>query len=694
MTPPGFRIGSVFIIAVAMSIGWGIRGNFGHEYGSMMAGCMAAIAGAVLSGREDWRQRVGYFALFGGLGWGFGGSMSYMQVVTYTASGHFPSQLYGFFGVFALGFLWAAPGGAGTALPAVMDRDRLTRLFGPLAFVLVAWAILAFITQPLAQWLAGVIMEQEGVIDRTWNRHRSPLYWMDSDWLQALTALMALGAYDLWNRRERNGLLLPLYAALGAMGGFLLLGVLQLVGLAGFFGRLLTRPLGDPNSPVVYDGLVPSPEQFLTNWPQFFHDLPQHLGWGFGLLLGCFLYFRRFGRWENGASLFLYMAIGWWAAFLAFPVLGSLFFQGIGGLAMTPPRGDNWAGVLGVIGGILVWMQRNGLAPVNYATLVTGFLGGIGFATVQLLKLLAQWPGSGYRHAVEEQAALRTAAIGDVPAAENAVHAAARAWWAENPEWLHWHSANWHSIMEQGHGFFHGIAIAVMLALLATRVPYRSHEPRVRRWTEIAAVLFVVVFVVYLNLQKNVSEWVRNDLVPESMSLPLVLGGGIEWRAETYFALSFLLLAIAGALVLRQHQRQPIAVIPETALGKGQLLFLVFVWAMVIGNFERALPNFSEQRLITEWAVFLNAAIASTLLLLLPRQRENIPIRERDDWRPAILRVVAIGVLATIVSVGIQTGITRKAYGDLWAGHAGWHMRIGEYADWRIKPNLKSERHR
>ena len=105
---PVWRFGSLFLIGISLSIGWGIRGNFGHQYGAAFAGSLAAIAVAVLSGREDWRQRIPYFAFFGALGWGFGATQSYMQVLSYTESGHGVSQWYGYSALFVIGFLWAA----------------------------------------------------------------------------------------------------------------------------------------------------------------------------------------------------------------------------------------------------------------------------------------------------------------------------------------------------------------------------------------------------------------------------------------------------------------------------------------------------------------------------------------------------------------------------------------------------------
>ena len=123
------RAAYFFVTALSLSVGWGIRGNFGHEYGAMIPGALAAMAAVLLSGRSDWLAAVPFFAMFGALGWSFGGSISYMQVIGYTHSGHSPSVLYGFANLFVIGFLWAALGGAGTALPAVADRRTACRAF-------------------------------------------------------------------------------------------------------------------------------------------------------------------------------------------------------------------------------------------------------------------------------------------------------------------------------------------------------------------------------------------------------------------------------------------------------------------------------------------------------------------------------------------------------------------------------------
>src|SRR5690242_17368493 len=132
---------TLLLVGLSLSIGWGIRGNFGHEFGAMIPGALAAMAVVLAINRDDWQRRIAYFAMFGALGWSFGGSISYMQVIGYTHSGHSPSQLYGFASLFLIGFLWAAMGGAGAALSAVLDRGRLTEFFAPLIAVFAAWLL-------------------------------------------------------------------------------------------------------------------------------------------------------------------------------------------------------------------------------------------------------------------------------------------------------------------------------------------------------------------------------------------------------------------------------------------------------------------------------------------------------------------------------------------------------------------------
>ncbi|HEY2893133.1 MAG TPA: hypothetical protein VGJ16_02935, partial [Pirellulales bacterium] len=178
---PGLSWLAILFVALALSIGWGVRGNWGHEVGAMVPGALAAMAAVIVSGRTDWYRRIPFFGFFGALGWSFGGSISYMQVIAYTHSGDAVSVAYGFACLFVIGFLWGALGGAGTALSAFLSRDRLTELLLPATAVLVAWWIqdlwIAEYLRPMRAQLA------EGTIDQArFAELTSWMNWFDTDW--------------------------------------------------------------------------------------------------------------------------------------------------------------------------------------------------------------------------------------------------------------------------------------------------------------------------------------------------------------------------------------------------------------------------------------------------------------------------------------------------------------------------------
>jgi len=285
--------------ALALSIGWGIRGNYGHETGAMIPGALAAMAAVILSGRQEWISRIPYFAFFGALGWSFGGSISYMQVIGYTHSGHSLSVLYGFACLYLIGFLWAALGGAGTALPACLSDRELKDFFTVTVTVFAAW-----IFQDL---IVAFFIHTDPAF-----RQRDPLYWYDTDWLGVTAALVAV-------------LLLALV--------------------------------------------------------------------------------RR--KYDSPTSLVVHMTVGWWIGFL---VLVVLF-----GWRMTPPRGDNWAGCLGMVIASFIFFERKKWRLVTASSIIAGTIGGVGFALADLIKLLGI--GTGWE-------------------------------------------TNWHSILEQSYGFINGIASA------------------------------------------------------------------------------------------------------------------------------------------------------------------------------------------------------------------------------------------
>jgi hypothetical protein len=150
--------------------------------------------------------------------------------------------------------------------------------------------------------------------------------------------------------------------------------------------------------------------------------------------------------------------------------------------------------------------------------------------------------------------------------------------------------------------------------------------------------------------------------------------------AQLWFDLAYLLLAAAIIWLMITHTRRALPFIPTNWLGKGQLLYLAFLWWMVVGNFERAVVSFAPQRLVTEGVVFLNALICTLILLLNARAdgvERTIDQNPSGDFSALIKKTVAAGVIAMAVSVAADWGIVRAIYGDTFAGFAGKHIRFG-----------------
>ncbi|MCF6283881.1 MAG: hypothetical protein L3K26_01635 [Candidatus Hydrogenedentes bacterium] len=313
--------------------------------------------------------------------------------------------------------------------------------------------------------------------------------------------------------------------------------------------------------------------------------------------------------------------------------------------------------------GTAIWLLRNRYIPVLYAMLVSGVIGGLGFSGGQLIKLMCIRPGN--REVTTDPEVIA--------------------------QWAHWQGSNWHSVLEQSYGFINGIGIAVAMGLLAARLGRNDGAPTERRWIKVFAVAFVLFGVSYLNMFKNVRQWVKDDALPEIMNMPLV--DGVTWSAAVWFNLIFGLAALVGIILLARHVRNPIALVPASVLGRGQLLYIAFLATVVVMNFERALAGFGAQRLITEGVIFVNAILAVLLILLLPSRGVMVPDIGLINYGRSVYRAACIGIAALLLATFGMTCAARFLYGDQFSGHAGQQYRFGDEATWKLKPTEKSKKH-
>lgn len=641
----------LLVTALSLSIGWGIRGNYGHELGAMFPGALAGIAVALGAGRPLWRERVPWIALLGALGWGIGGSMSYSQLIAYVHSGDEASRAYGFGALWFVGFLWAALGTGATGLAATLDAPRLTALIRPLL-------VIAGIDAAL--WFAEDLIDRLGLPDDA-ARHEGSLYWFDADWFPVAAMLAGLLVYDLAARRFEGALRLAAAIGIGAAIGAIIAASLVAFGLDAPLASVLVRPQGDLT--------LHSPERLVLNWPLALVRLgPVAFGAIAGGIAGVAVHFSRERARTPGLGLLLSMLTGWFVGFLILPVLL--------GVRMTPPRGDNWAGVLGAFAGALVWMRQNGAWPVAAAAFIGGTIGGIGFAGAAWLELLARAPGS------------------EVLETDPSIIA----------RWAFWQQANWHSVLEQSYGFVNGIGLFIALRWLAKHLPATNLAPSDElpataltppRWTGAVAVAFVAIVMPFANLSQNIESWTggeegRPPVLRDGLRTPLL---GIEASATTWWFAAWTLFVFTGILIIARHARRPLAAVPESALGRGQLLWLWVAGIFVLGDVARYLPVFHERRLITEGAVFANALFAAVLLLLV-----RPPELERDDL-PATPHAPRAGALITAALLAgfVATAFFSATAGAVWGNESsrarGGQLRFGPDATWRMKPLLRGEEH-
>ena len=217
-------LSNTFIIifaALTMAYGWGYRGTVGHEGGAMVPGAMLGMALCLASGRLDWIKRTAVAALFGAVGWAWGGSLSYMEQTLYVLSDSFPDVLYGYSVLFLIGALWAGIGGAVLGLALTEKRSELQRLVRVFAAVCTVFVLvyLYFFFHPALRDSCELFTVE---------------HFHDGDWLSALIILLVSALYWLARPNDRPAAALFFWSAVAWWIGYL--------GLTKFGGLRLGPP--------------------------------------------------------------------------------------------------------------------------------------------------------------------------------------------------------------------------------------------------------------------------------------------------------------------------------------------------------------------------------------------------------------------------------------------------------------------
>jgi hypothetical protein len=106
------KIGRSLFVALAVGLGWGIRGDFGHLVGAMYPGAALALGLAYVSGQRSLFLWMPILAPLSAMGIGSGGTMSYALLHGYAQSDTLVNYAYGFVTLFLQGSAWGTFGGA------------------------------------------------------------------------------------------------------------------------------------------------------------------------------------------------------------------------------------------------------------------------------------------------------------------------------------------------------------------------------------------------------------------------------------------------------------------------------------------------------------------------------------------------------------------------------------------------------
>jgi hypothetical protein len=146
-----FRTGLTVIVLTAMAagLGWGIRGQYGHETGAMIAGALASLTLVLFFAGGGSSLAAARAAAMATVGVGIGGTMTYGQTVGLTHDtnlvGNWEAWRWGMLGLFIKGGIWISFFGAFLGMGLSGKRYR------PLEMLLLIGALTGLVY--LGLWL-------------------------------------------------------------------------------------------------------------------------------------------------------------------------------------------------------------------------------------------------------------------------------------------------------------------------------------------------------------------------------------------------------------------------------------------------------------------------------------------------------------------------------------------------------------
>jgi hypothetical protein len=328
----------------------------------------------------------------------------------------------------------------------------------------------------------------------------------------------------------------------------------------------------------------------------------------------------------HATSLMLHMALGWIAGMLVFVTLLDLH--------LSPPRSDNWAGAVGLMLGLILFLIRRKHWTVLYASLYVAIFSGIGFAVGQLIAVLGASTGV---------------------------------------------AIDWWKVMEQTFGLFAGLGMGLVFLRIRHMLPEIRDEKVEFDWGQAFAIFFMLVPMFWINLRQNVDEFLKLGVVQTNL---------FGMTPYFWFHFAYILFGMVVIIFILNARRMKLDMLPESAVGKGQWLFLFILWWAILGDQFQALIKFNQPRLIVEGSFYLSALLLTAWVASRQIPRLSSIENQFDNMRLRAIKS-AIGLLIVwIFTIAANTSIVRYFVPEPMRGS---HKRFERVVDLKSGKEIQAD---
>ncbi len=202
--------GTALLASLAGGLGWGIRGQYGHETGAMVPGVLVGLVLVFLSCPRATSLNAARAVALTALAFSFGGSMTYGQTVglthDYELNGNWKALRWGMVGLFIKGGIWIGFAGAFLGIGLSGKKYRPLEVLGVMVALVVCYFLGRFLLNEPFRPFAGESRELPAIYFSDhwkWEPDKVDMKPRRESWGGLLLALSTLFVYLGWFKKDR-----------------------------------------------------------------------------------------------------------------------------------------------------------------------------------------------------------------------------------------------------------------------------------------------------------------------------------------------------------------------------------------------------------------------------------------------------------------------------------------------------------